>query len=148
MHLKFKIVGNVLILSFFLFFLSQFFILQIIPNITRKYHDGMVKCEVHNAVGKSEESEALDISCKYCLIPAVSIFIKQKHKSSSRQIKFCVNLNGIFIDGPVFKARPKSIEADNGATITLVCDVVGNPPPDMLWIHEPNDKVSVRKIFG
>lgn len=25
----------------------------------------MVKCEVHNAVGKSEESEALDISCKY-----------------------------------------------------------------------------------
>lgn len=37
--------------------------LQIIPNITRKYHDGMVKCEVHNAVGKSEESEVLDISC-------------------------------------------------------------------------------------
>lgn len=38
---------------------------QVIPNITRKYHDGMVKCEVHNAVGKSEESEALDISCKW-----------------------------------------------------------------------------------
>lgn len=57
-------------------------------------------------------------------------------------------LNGIFIDGPVFKARPKSIEADNGATIHLVCDVVGNPPADILWIHEPNDKVSARKIFA
>lgn len=40
--------------------------LQVIHNISRKYHDAIVKCEVHNAVGKSEESEALDISCK-CL---------------------------------------------------------------------------------
>ncbi|XP_031627959.1 irregular chiasm C-roughest protein-like isoform X2 [Contarinia nasturtii] len=79
---------------------------MVIPNITRKYHDGMVKCEVHNAVGKSEESEALDISY-----------------------------------GPVFKSRPKSIEADHGATISLTCDVIGNPLPDILWIHEPNDKV-------
>lgn len=46
----------------------SFVYFQVIPNITRKYHDGMVKCEVHNAVGKSEESEALDISCKYNLI--------------------------------------------------------------------------------
>lgn len=37
----------------------------IIPNITRKYHDAIVKCEVHNPVGKSEESETLDISCKW-----------------------------------------------------------------------------------
>lgn len=43
---------------------NKIFHFQVIPNITRKYHDGMVKCEVHNAVGKSEESEALDISCK------------------------------------------------------------------------------------
>lgn len=28
----------------------------------------MVKCEVHNIVGKSEESEALDISCEYCFV--------------------------------------------------------------------------------
>ncbi|XP_055303308.1 irregular chiasm C-roughest protein-like isoform X2 [Sitodiplosis mosellana] len=81
---------------------------MVIPNITRKYHDGMVKCEVHNAVGKSEESEALDISY-----------------------------------GPVFKTQPKSIEADNGATTTLTCVVLGNPPPDILWVHGniPNDKV-------
>lgn len=46
-------------------------------------------------------------------------------------------------DGPVFKMRPKSVEADNGASITLTCDVVGNPMPDILWIHEPNDKVNV-----
>jgi hypothetical protein len=37
----------------------------LIPNVTRSMHDAIVKCEVHNAVGKSEESETLDISCKY-----------------------------------------------------------------------------------
>lgn len=36
----------------------------LISNISRRNHDSIVKCEVHNAVGKSEESEALDISCK------------------------------------------------------------------------------------
>lgn len=46
-------------------YVNKMFHFQVIPNITRKYHDGMVKCEVHNAVGKSEESEALDISCKW-----------------------------------------------------------------------------------
>ncbi|XP_018325250.1 irregular chiasm C-roughest protein isoform X2 [Agrilus planipennis] len=34
----------------------------LLHNVTRKYHDSMVKCEVHNPVGKSEESETLDIS--------------------------------------------------------------------------------------
>lgn len=37
----------------------------LLPNVTRAMHDAIVKCEVHNAVGKSEESETLDISCKY-----------------------------------------------------------------------------------
>lgn len=32
-------------------------------NVTRAQHDSIVKCEVQNAVGKSEESETLDISC-------------------------------------------------------------------------------------
>ena len=35
---------------------------MIIHNISKKFHDAIVKCEVHNAVGKSEESETLDIS--------------------------------------------------------------------------------------
>ncbi|KAK7788833.1 hypothetical protein R5R35_012822 [Gryllus longicercus] len=78
----------------------------IIPNISRRYHDAIVKCEVHNPVGKSEESETLDISY-----------------------------------GPRFKTRPKSVQADQGTTVTLTCDVDGNPPPDILWIHEDTGKV-------
>ncbi|XP_038111190.1 irregular chiasm C-roughest protein [Culex quinquefasciatus] len=35
---------------------------MIIHNVSKKFHDAVVKCEVHNAVGKSEESEILDIS--------------------------------------------------------------------------------------
>jgi len=34
-------------------------------NISRKYHDAIVKCEVQNSVGKSEDSETLEISCKF-----------------------------------------------------------------------------------
>lgn len=34
----------------------------IIPNITRELHDSIVKCEVSNVVGKSMDSETLDIS--------------------------------------------------------------------------------------
>lgn len=37
---------------------------MVIHNVSRQYHDAIVKCEVVNAVGKSEESETLDISCK------------------------------------------------------------------------------------
>lgn len=50
----------------------------------------------------------------------------------------------IVADGPAFKTRPKSIEADNGSTIVLTCDVTGNPAPNILWIHEPNDKVKAK----
>ncbi|XP_016981202.1 irregular chiasm C-roughest protein [Drosophila rhopaloa] len=35
---------------------------MVIRNVTRKFHDAIVKCEVQNSVGKSEDSETLDIS--------------------------------------------------------------------------------------
>lgn len=37
---------------------------MIIHNATRELHDATVKCEVSNEVGKSEESQTLDIRCK------------------------------------------------------------------------------------
>lgn len=48
----------------------------VLHNVTRKHHDAIVKCEVHNAVGKSEESQTLDISCEYISysIAIISIF--------------------------------------------------------------------------
>lgn len=52
----------------------------------------------------------------------------------------------IHIDGPAFKIRPKSVEADIDGTISLYCDVDGNPSPDILWIHEPHDRVRIMYI--
>nr|CAD7439490.1 unnamed protein product [Timema bartmani] len=78
----------------------------LLSNISRKFHDAIVKCEVHNPVGKSEESETLDISY-----------------------------------GPRFRTRPQSLQADQGTTLTLSCDVDGNPPPDIVWIHDSTGKV-------
>ncbi|XP_055602535.1 irregular chiasm C-roughest protein-like [Uranotaenia lowii] len=79
---------------------------MIIHNVSKKFHDAVVKCEVHNAVGKSEESEILDISY-----------------------------------GPTFRSRPKSANADLEQSVTLACDVDGNPPPEIIWIHEESNRV-------
>lgn len=78
----------------------------VLHNVSRRHHDAIVKCEVHNAVGKSEESETLDISY-----------------------------------GPQFRNKPRSQQADMGATVVLSCDVDGNPYPDIAWQHEGNRRV-------
>lgn len=77
-----------------------------IHNISRKYHDAIIKCEVQNAVGKSDASQKLEI--RY---------------------------------GPAFKSPLKSIEADEGEIVTLVCDIDGNPTPNVEWIFNPTGKV-------
>ncbi|XP_043279028.1 irregular chiasm C-roughest protein-like [Venturia canescens] len=79
---------------------------MIIHNVTRDLHDAIVKCEVHNDIGKSEETETLDITY-----------------------------------GPQFRHPPISVETHYGATEILQCDVDGNPPPEILWIHEDSDRI-------
>ncbi|XP_017009136.2 irregular chiasm C-roughest protein [Drosophila takahashii] len=79
---------------------------MIIHNVSRQYHEATVKCEVVNAVGKSEKNVQLDISF-----------------------------------GPVFRQRPVSVEADLGATVSMRCEVAGNPTPEIEWISENNDRV-------
>ncbi|KAJ8959341.1 hypothetical protein NQ318_022027 [Aromia moschata] len=78
----------------------------VLHNVTRRHHDAIVKCEVQNSVGKSEESQTLDISY-----------------------------------GPQFRSRPRSIQADQGSSVTLSCDVDGNPFPDVSWYHEDKKKI-------
>ncbi|XP_063233739.1 irregular chiasm C-roughest protein isoform X2 [Bacillus rossius redtenbacheri] len=78
----------------------------VLSNVSRRFHDAIVKCEVHNPVGKSEESETLDISY-----------------------------------GPRFRARPRSLQADAGDTVTLSCDVDGNPAPEIEWRQDTTHKV-------
>uniref|UniRef100_A0A182U923 Ig-like domain-containing protein n=2 Tax=Anopheles melas TaxID=34690 RepID=A0A182U923_9DIPT len=78
----------------------------VIHNVSKEYHDAVIKCEVHNAVGKSEESEILDISY-----------------------------------GPTFRTRPQSVETDLDRKVTLACDVDGNPPPEIIWVHEESGRI-------
>jgi hypothetical protein len=35
-----------------------------IKSISRRIHNKIVKCEVNNVIGKSEETETLDIQCE------------------------------------------------------------------------------------
>jgi Immunoglobulin I-set domain/Immunoglobulin domain/CD80-like C2-set immunoglobulin domain len=81
---------------------------MLIHNISRKYHDAVIKCEVQNVVGKSEASQTLEI-------------------------RF----------GPAFRHPLKSVEADEGESVTLSCDVDGNPSPNIEWIFNPSGKVII-----
>lgn len=83
----------------------------IIPNITRDFHDSIVKCEVSNNVGKSMDSETIDITY-----------------------------------APFFKVRPQSVESDEGARVTLTCDVEANPMPEIVWIYDGSDRVRRKQV--
>ncbi|KAH8300893.1 hypothetical protein KR044_003681 [Drosophila immigrans] len=58
---------------------------MVIRNVTRKFHDAIVKCEVQNSVGKSEDSETLDIS----YAPS----FKQRPQSLEADVGSVVSLN-------------------------------------------------------
>lgn len=46
--------------------------------------------------------------------------------------------NSLMIDPPSFISRPKNVEAEEGSTVTLNCDVDGQPTPEIRWLfHEP-----------
>ncbi|CAG7785531.1 unnamed protein product, partial [Allacma fusca] len=38
--------------------------------------------------------------------------------------------------GPIFRHRPKSVQADLGANVGMSCDVDGNPTPEIVWMQE------------
>ncbi|KAL0859876.1 hypothetical protein ABMA27_010212 [Loxostege sticticalis] len=45
---------------------------------------------------------------------------------------------------PTFRTRPQNIEAEEGARVTLSCDVDGQPAPEIRWLfHEPG-RIGVR----
>lgn len=50
-------------------------------------------------------------------------------------------------DGPTFKEKPRSMEADIGSLVTLNCEVDGNPTPDVVWIQHPIDRVSILNFW-
>lgn len=47
------------------------------------------------------------------------------------------------VDPPSFVRRPQNIQADLLENITLVCIVDANPPPDIIWVFDPIDRVCI-----
>ncbi|XP_071552748.1 irregular chiasm C-roughest protein-like isoform X2 [Panulirus ornatus] len=43
--------------------------------------------------------------------------------------------------GPRFKKEPTDVDEDKGNSVTLTCDVDGNPPPEIVWLHKTEKKV-------
>lgn len=75
---------------------------QIIPNVTRELHNSIVRCEAHNDVGRSEDSETLDVACEYMFIICYESFAKLR-SSRTMSKKIALYANNIFewrfIDG-------------------------------------------------
>ncbi|XP_069956837.1 irregular chiasm C-roughest protein isoform X2 [Cherax quadricarinatus] len=42
---------------------------------------------------------------------------------------------------PRFKKEPTDIDEDEGKSVTLTCDIDGNPPPEIVWLHQEGKKV-------
>lgn len=84
-------------------------------------------------MGKSTDSETLDISCEYLLTCYLIRF-------------YSINCLLIFIApstvGPKFILKPESVEAGIGDTVHLACLVSGNPQPEVVWLNENADTVS------
>jgi hypothetical protein len=44
-------------------------------------------------------------------------------------------------DGPVFASEPESQPADVGDSVTLTCDIRGNPTPTVYWKRQGDDRI-------
>ncbi|RZC39155.1 irregular chiasm C-roughest protein, partial [Asbolus verrucosus] len=43
--------------------------------------------------------------------------------------------------GPQFRTKPRSIQVDLGSSVTLICNVDGNPFPDVSWYDEKHKRI-------
>lgn len=107
-----------------------FIVVQEIFNVTRRYQNSVVKCQAQNIVGAGVDAQTLDVICTYSdLAP---------HSPHFRIISEWIIL---ILDPPSFKYRPENVEAEMNENITLSCIVDANPPPDIIWVFDPIDRV-------
>lgn len=52
----------------------------------------------------------------------------------------------LLIDQPSFIRLPENVEADDQMEVTLNCEVISNPIPDIVWVFDPIDRVSFNLI--
>ena len=63
------------------------------------------------------------------------------------KLKFCVScsltiaLLRAISDGPRFVRDPESQPADIGDSVTLTCDILGNPSPAIYWRRQGNERI-------
>lgn len=65
---------------------------MIIHNVTRDFHDAIVKCEVSNDVGKSEETKTLDVTCEFLLKSRLG---EKKEQEASTAVISCLLRGGL-----------------------------------------------------
>lgn len=113
------------------------FVVQEIFNVTRRYQNSVVKCQAQNVVGAGVDAQTLDVICTYSNLAT--------HSKHSRIINEWIILN---LDPPSFKYRPENVEAEMNENITLSCIVDANPPPDIIWVFDPIDRVTDAIIYS
>lgn len=92
-----------------------------LESLSRQQNNKIVKCEVSNKIGKSEETETLNINCEFgnkiwSFFPCSDL----DHVSFS-------------VDAPKFTEEPKDVSGERDQDATLTCLVDGNPAPSYTW---------------
>ncbi|KAG5684445.1 hypothetical protein PVAND_013679 [Polypedilum vanderplanki] len=97
---------------------------MIIHNISRKYHDAIIKCEVSNSVGKSEASQKLEI--RYG--PAFKGPLKNVEADEGDVVTLSCNIDGN--PSPdiewIFNPSGKTVGRSANLTLTVTNDHVGS----------------------
>ncbi|KAL7039652.1 hypothetical protein ACKWTF_000058 [Chironomus riparius] len=97
-------------------------IVSLIITETTVKDAGTYTCVASNAVGRVEST------CRINII--------ENSDKKSRVIPSIVAPDAPYSKEPLFLIRPRSSEAFEGDTVIIMCEVIGDPKPEVLWLRD------------
>ena len=102
-----------------------------IASLTRSQDGAEVTCTATNSVGSSVMTSSVNITCESNLSISLAYFERSSLLTSLWSPP----------DGAFFLSEPEHVAADVGDTVTLRCDVSGNPAPTVQWTRSGSSTV-------
>ncbi|CAG9116270.1 unnamed protein product [Plutella xylostella] len=114
----------------------------VIRNITRDYNEVILKCVVYNAVGKSEETETLEVTYP----PSFRSLPRDAEGELDSAVALACGVDGHPPPEVIWlhheedqNIRPLS-RSELDSAVALACGGDGHPPPEVIWLHHEEDQ--------
>ncbi|KPJ04828.1 Irregular chiasm C-roughest protein [Papilio xuthus] len=110
-------------------------VLRLLPN--KAHHNQTITCQAQNTADRAYRMATVHIEIIFNVSRKHNkAVVKCEVRNAVGQNEGTFNLDVTY--PPSFRSRPKNIEAEVGARVTLNCDVDGQPEPEIRWLfHEP-----------